>query len=478
MSSIPIPGAPEDATRALVARFDALRQAYASERNPGARVRADRLARVADALSRARPKLAEAVLADFGQRSADETALLEIFPAIEALKHARRHVRDWMSTRRRPTSFWFLPGGSSVVPQPLGVVGIVVPWNYPIFLAVAPLAGALAAGNRVMLKLSEVTPRTAMCLADVLTTALGPDEIEVVTGDAAVARAFVSLPFDHLLFTGSTRVGIEVMRTAANHLVPVTLELGGKSPAIVGPGYPVAHAAERIAFGKCLNAGQTCIAPDYCLVPRPDVDAFVHALGAATRRLYPSIAGSPDYTSIVDDRQFDRLVAWLEEARASGARIVALSDAQAPARAGRRFPPFAVIGAPQETRLTQEEIFGPILPIIPYDTLDAAIGWINERPRPLALYVFDRDATRVDRVIDETVAGGVTVNDTILHVAQEELPFGGVGASGMGHYHGEAGFRTFSREKPVFRQSRLSAVRLLNPPYGARFRAMLRLLLR
>lgn len=478
MSSIPNHAPPDGAADALVARFEALGQAFARERHPGWRVRADRLARVAEALRGARSRLAEAVSADFGQRSPDETALLEIFPAIEALDHARRHLREWMAPRRRPTSLWFLPGTSSIVPQPLGVVGIVVPWNYPILLAVAPLAGALAAGNRVMVKLSEVTPRTAACLADVLETALGPDVLTVVTGDATVARAFVSLPFDHLLFTGSTRVGVEVMRSAATRLVPVTLELGGKSPVIVAPGYPLGHAAERIAFGKCLNAGQTCIAPDYCLVPRSDLDGFVAALGGATRRLYPSIAGSRDYTSIVDDRQFDRLVAWLEEARAAGARVEPLSDAPAPERAGRRFPPFAVVGAPVDTRLMREEIFGPILPVIPYDTLDEAIAWVNARPRPLALYVFDRDATRVDRVIEQTVAGGVTVNDTILHIAQEELPFGGAGASGMGQYHGEAGFRTFSREKPVFRQSRLTLVRLLNPPYGARFRAMLRIILR
>lgn len=421
---------------------------------------------------------AAAIDADFRARSRAETRLLELFPSRSALRHARAHVRSWMRPRRAPTGLWFKPGRSWILPQPLGVVGIVVPWNYPLYLAIGPLASALAAGNRAMVKMSESAPRFGALFARHVADAFAPEELLVVNGGADVARAFTRLPFDHLLFTGSTAVGRDVMRAAAEHLVPVTLELGGKSPAIVGRAMPVAEAASRILAGKCLNAGQTCIAPDYVLVPAERIEAFVDAARAAVARLYPRIAGNPDYTAIVDDRHRARLDRALAEARAAGARIEELKPVGEDLSADPRMAPTVVVGAPDGSELMREEIFGPILPLVPYDTLEDAIAYVNARPRPLALYVFDRDERAIDAVVARTVSGGVTINETLLHIAQEELPFGGVGPSGMGEYHGRAGFDTFSKRKAVFRPSRLNGLALLRPPYGPRFAAMMKLLLR
>jgi coniferyl-aldehyde dehydrogenase len=422
--------------------------------------------------------IAEAIDRDFQGRSRAETRLLEIFPSLETVRHARRHVRGWMKPRRVSTSLWFRPGRSRIVPQPLGVVGIVVPWNYPLYLAIGPAVAALAAGNRVLVKMSEAAPATGALFARLVAERFDPAVLHVVNGDAAVARAFTSLPFDHLLFTGSTAVGREVMRAAAGNLTPVTLELGGKSPAIVGRGIDVGLAARRILYGKCLNAGQTCIAPDYVLVPEERLEAFESEARAAVARMYPTLAGNPDYTSIVDERHRARLRSWLEEAASRGARVTPLAPAGEDFSTGPRIAPTLVVGAPDDTRLMREEIFGPILPLVPYRTTDEAIAYVNARPRPLALYVFDHDRAAVEAVLARTVSGGVGVNETIVHIAQEELPFGGVGPSGMGEYHGRAGFDTFSKRKAVFHQSRLNGLALFRPPYGPRFEALLKLLLR
>ena len=422
--------------------------------------------------------IAAAIDRDFDGRSRDETQVLEIFPSIGALRHARRNLKRWMRARSAPTGLWFLPGRSSVMPQPLGVVGVVVPWNYPLYLAVGPLVSALAAGNRVLVKMSEVAPLTGHLLERLVAARFSPEVLAVVNGGPDVAREFTALPFDHLLFTGSTAVGREVMRAAAANLTPLTLELGGKSPAIVGRGMEVADAAQRVMFGKCLNAGQTCIAPDYVLVPRERMEAFVTAARAAVQRLYPTLQANPDYTAVVNSRHRERLRAWLAEARSQGARIEELNPAGEDLAASTKIAPTLVIDAPGNTRLMTEEIFGPLLPLVAYDHLDDAIAHVNARPRPLALYVFDHDTAAVEQVLARTVSGGVTVNETLLHIAQEELPFGGVGPSGMGEYHGRAGFDTFSKRKAVFRQARINGLKLLQPPYGARFRAMLRLLLR
>jgi coniferyl-aldehyde dehydrogenase len=418
-----------------------------------------------------------AVDQDFRGRASQETRLLEIFPALAGIRHARRHLRRWMKPRRVPTGFWFLPGRSRVMMQPLGVVGIVVPWNYPIYLAVGPLVCALAAGNRAMVKMSEAAPATGALLAKLAARHLGEDRVVVVNGDAAVAREFVALPFDHLLFTGSTEVGRQVMRAAADNLTPVTLELGGKSPAIVGRGFEIGAAAARILFGKCVNAGQTCIAPDYVLVPEERLEAFVAAARDAVARLFPRLRDNPDYSAIISPRHRQRLAAWADEARAGGAKLVELNPAGEDFSGSPKLPPMLVIGAGTADRVMREEIFGPLLPVVPYRTLDEAIAYVNARPRPLALYVFDHDRAAVDRVLERTTSGGVTVNDTLLHIAQEELPFGGVGASGMGEYHGRAGFEAFSKRKAVFLQSRLNGLALLQPPYGPRVERLIKMLL-
>jgi acyl-CoA reductase-like NAD-dependent aldehyde dehydrogenase len=462
----------------LRSAFDAQREAFARSPFPDAATRDRRLGALERLLRENAAAIAAAIARDFGHRSHHETRLLEIFPSLEAVKHARRHLRRWMRPQRRAVSLWFQPGRAEVICQPLGVAGIIVPWNYPIYLAVGPLVGALAAGNRVLLKMSEFAPATGALFEALVRSHFAADEALVVNGDAEVARAFTALPFDHLLFTGSTAVGRAVMRAAADSLTPVTLELGGKSPAIVGPDYPIGGAAERILIGKCMNAGQTCIAPDYALVPAGRLREFVDAARRTVAACYPDLLRSPDYTAIVNDRHFARLVGYVDEARARGAEIVALAPDALPDAATRRFPPVIVLGAPTDCRMMREEIFGPILPVVPYERLDDALAYVNAGPRPLALYYFDRDPRRIDRVLTGTVAGGVTLNDTILHIAQERLPFGGVGPSGMGRYHGREGFEAFSAQKAVFRQSRLNTMGLFKPPYGKRFEWLVDFLLR
>ena len=449
--------------------------AQARDPSPDWAVRATRLRALERLLQAHRADIAAAIHADFGNRPAEETELLEIFPSLSAVRHALRRGRRWMRPRRRFADLPFLPARTELRPQPLGVVGIIVPWNYPLYLAVGPLVDALAAGNRAMLKLSEYTPAFSALFAGLVERHFSADEVAVVTGDASVAQAFSALPFDHLLFTGSTAVGRHVMRAASAHLTPVTLELGGKSPAIVGPGADFPRAVERIVFGKLVNAGQTCIAPDYVLLPRNRVGDFTAAARAVVARFYPDIGRNGQYASVASDRQFERLVQWRDQAVAAGARAEVLGEAD-PAR--RRLPPTLLFGVRDDMTVMQEEIFGPLLPVVVYDTLDDAIAYVAARPHPLALYLFERDGATVDKVLDRTVAGGVTVNDTLYHIAQHHLPFGGIGPSGMGGYHGEAGFGTFSHLKPVFRQARWNAAGLLNPPYGERFRRLLALLLR
>ena len=454
-----------------------MRDALARDPLPDWPQRSARLRKLEQLLHAHRAEIAAAIHADFGNRPVEETELLEFFPSLSAVRHALRHGRRWMKPQHRLADLLFLPARTELRPQPLGVVGIIVPWNYPLYLALGPLVDALAAGNRTMLKMSEYTPRFSALFATLIAQHFEPDEVTVVNGDAAVGQAFAALPFDHLLFTGSTAVGHHVMRAASTHLTPVTLELGGKSPAIVGPGARLEHAAERIMFGKLVNAGQTCIAPDYVLLPRARVPEFVVTARAATARLYPELAGNPQYASIATDRHYARLSSLRDAAQAADATIERLSDS-APDPTRRLLPPVLLTGVRDDMAVMREEIFGPLLPVVPYDTLDEAIAYVAARPHPLALYLFENDAALIDRVLARTQAGGVTVNDTLYHIAQHGLPFGGVGASGMGGYHGEAGFRTFSHLKPVFRQARFNGAGLLNPPYGARFRRMLGLLLR
>ena len=342
------------------------------------------------------------------------------------------------------------------------MVGVIVRWNYPLFLSIGPLVGALAAGNRVMVKMSESTPATSQLIKELLAKVFPEDLVTVVLGEAEVGMAFSKLPFDHLLFTGATSIGKQVMRAAAENLTPVTLELGGKSPAIVSAEVPLADAAERIAFGKTLNAGQTCVAPDYVLVPKARVEGFVEAYRAAVLRFYPQLENNPDYTAIINERQQRRLSGYLEDAASKGATIVPLyAEAQ-----GRRMPHAVLLNVSDEMKVMQDEIFGPLLPVIPYDNLEDAFAFINQRPRPLALYYFGYDKREQQRVLEETHSGGVCLNDTLLHVAQDDMPFGGIGPSGMGHYHGHEGFLTFSKAKGVLVKQRLNAAKLIYPPYG------------
>jgi coniferyl-aldehyde dehydrogenase len=456
--------------------FQLQRQASRRQPNPPADERRTHLDVVCRLLVDNGDAMAAAINADFGHRSVHETKILEIFPALQAAKHARAHVAKWMRPERKSVSVWFLPGRARVVKQPLGVVGIIVPWNYPLYLAVGPLVSALAAGNRVMLKMSEFTPRFAELFAQSISSHFASDHVAVVNGDVEVAQAFAAKPFDHLLFTGSTSVGHQVMRAAAQHLTPVTLELGGKSPVIIAPEFPVDVAARRIIWGKCLNAGQTCIAPDYLLLPEAEVQGFIDAARNEVRRFYPESIASADYSAIINTHHYGRLLGYLEDARAKGAQVVPLADGESPS--ARKLPPTIVTGVNDDMRVMQDEIFGPLLPLVPYRHLDEALSYVADHPRPLAMYYFDYDRTRIERVLDDSIAGGVTINDTMLHIAQDELPFGGVGASGMGQYHGEEGFTIFSKRKGVFSQSRFNGLWLFKPPYGRLVERMFKLMLR
>ena len=447
----------------LKALFARQRSTFAAAPMPPEEDRVRWLDALHDVLVSNQPALIDAIATDFGHRSADETLLAEIMPSLHGIRYACRHLRSWMKPSRRRVGMAFQPASARVLYQPLGVIGIIVPWNYPLYLAIGPLIGALAAGNRVMLKMSESTPATGQLLKTMLAQIFPEDQVAVVLGDVEIGQAFARLPFDHLLFTGSTLIGREVMRAAAENLTPVTLELGGKSPAIVSASVPLADAAERIAFGKCMNAGQTCVAPDYVLVPRERVEAFVAAYREAVQRLYPTLTDNPDYTAIINARQLARLQDYLDDAGAKGARVVPLF---AEAQQQRRMPQCLLLDVNEQMRVMQEEIFGPLLPIVPYDDIEEALAYVNTRPRPLALYYFGYDRVEQQRVLESTHSGGACLNDTLLHVAQDDLPFGGFGPSGMGHYHGHEGFLTFSKAKGVFIKQRFNAARLIYPPYG------------
>lgn len=408
---------------------------------------------------------ARAISEDFGTRPRIETLISDGMTVLHAIDHARAHLKNWMKPQRVATDWLSLPARCEIRIRPLGVIGIIAPWNYPLNLSLIPLVDALAAGNHAMLKPSEHTPRTSAMLDDMLAKIFSRERVAVVQGDAQTAAAFAALPFDHLFFTGSTATGAKVMAAAAPNLTPVTLELGGKSPAIVAPDYPLQLAAERIAAGKFLNAGQTCIAPDYVLLHVSQRDAFVRAMRVYVRSHYPSLRESRDYASIVNDSHYSRLLGLLDEAKTAGATVITLAEDDANAPQTRVLAPTLVLDADESLRVMREEIFGPILPIVTYQDIDEAIAYVNARPQPLALYHFDHDRARTQRVLGACIAGGVCVNDTVLHFSQSRLPFGGVGASGMGAYHGHAGFLTFSHRMPVFRQSRISTFALLRPPY-------------
>ncbi|HZH05340.1 MAG TPA: coniferyl aldehyde dehydrogenase [Lautropia sp.] len=461
---------PKDDADTIQQLFARQRSAFATERFPSYATRLDRLNRLLAMIERIGPDVEKAVSDDFGHRSAHVTRLTDVMVASSAIRHAQRRLRGWMKPRRVPTTPAYWPGRSRVQAHPLGVVGVVSPWNYPLQLALGPAASALAAGNRVMIKPSELTPRFAALLQRAVRESFTSEELTVVTGDAEQARAFVALPFDHLLFTGSTAVGRKVALAAAANLTPVTLELGGKSPVIFNGDCDLAEAVPRLMAAKLLNSGQTCIAPDYLLVHERLLEPLTQALRSATSHLYPTVADNADYTSIVDARHAERLQGLLDDARALGARVLPLHGETV--MHNRKMPPYLVLDVDDRMKLMREEIFGPILPVLSYRRLDDAIAYINRHDRPLALYWFGRDRKDLQAVLEQTLSGGVTINDCLWHVAQEALPFGGVGASGIGSYHGEHGFRTFSHVKPVFLQSARSGLGLMAPPYGRTFRLL------
>jgi coniferyl-aldehyde dehydrogenase len=463
--------------RNLQALFESQRRAFAAQPYPSLRQRKDNLTRLLRAVAQRSDEYTAAVSADFGNRHPDETVVTELLTFAESARYARRRLRGWMARERRAAGLLMAGNRCEVFQQPLGVVGIMAPWNYPFLMVMRPLVCALAAGNRVLVKPSEITPRTAAFLQSLFETVFPDGEVIAVNGDATVAAAFSALPFDHLLFTGSTAVGRHVMRAAADNLTPVTLELGGKSPSFVATDANLKVAAERIAFGKSVNAGQTCVAPDYVLVPRENEALLVEAIVAAFARMFPDAVHDDHYTSVVNDRSFDRMKALLDDAQAQGAQIITAGGG-APEPGSRKLPLTLVRGVTPAMKLMQDEIFGPILPIVPYDSHDEAVAFILARPHPLCLNLFTSDRRLVDRVVRETHSGALSVNDSLTYVAVDDLPFGGVGESGMGKYMGREGFLTFSHGKTVFRRPTLfNSARLLHAPYGSRMLGLLRALM-
>ena len=426
-------------------------------------------------LSDNQKNLAKAISADFGYRSESETQFAELFPSFTGISHAKKHGKAWMKTRRVSISALYMPAHNEIQPQPLGVVGIMVPWNYPLFLAIGPMIDALTAGNRVMVKMSEAAPKFAEAFAKAVAHYFSPDMVCVVLGEVDIAEAFSKLPFDHLLYTGSTAVGKKIMAAAAPNLTPVTLELGGKSPVIVLDDVNLENAVNRVMMGKTLNAGQTCIAPDYVLIQRQYHERFISLAKEWMQKHYPNIDNNQDYSHIINDDQFKRVAGYLQKLPAD--RVQPLTNVEASSET-RLMPPVVVADPDADSDVMQNEIFAPILPLMHYETLDEAIHFINARPRPLALYVFGNNDRDIDKVRTHTVSGGVCINEVIMHVAQHDLPFGGVGHSGMGAYHGKAGFERLSHMKPVFMQSKLNGLNILLPPYGGLFKKAMALLLK
>ena len=440
-------------------------------------VRRDRLLRMKALIDDNSVALAHAVQADFGVRSVQLTEVADLLVLRSLMSHTLKCLPKWMKPVKVATPIYLQPARAFLQRQPLGVVGVVSPWNYPVQLALGPIITALSAGNRVMLKPSELTPATSALMAELIGKTFAPDEVCVVQGDGAVAAEFSSLPFDHLFFTGSSAVGRIVAKAAAANLTPTTLELGGKSPCIIDASCDMKSAALKIAHGKLLNAGQTCIAPDYVLLPKGQEAAFGHAFAQAVAQLFPTIAGNPDYAAIISPRHQERLQAMLAAAEAGGARLQTI-DTGGVATAHRQMAPVIAFDVPPDAKLMHEEIFGPVLPVVPYDSVDQAINYINARPRPLALYWFGQDNAVRDTVLARTVSGGVSINDTLMHIAHENLPFGGIGESGWGSYHGEAGFLRLTMQKPVLVQSKWARGDLFYPPYGKRFDQIMGLLKR
>ncbi|MCP4210743.1 MAG: coniferyl aldehyde dehydrogenase [Halieaceae bacterium] len=471
--------APEQATTAadieqqMIATLTRQREDYLQEGVVTAETRIDRLQRGADVLIKYNTKLVDALNTDFTCRPREVTLLTDIGAGIAPMKHAIKHVRKWMKPEKRPTMFPFnlLGGRSRVEYQPLGVVGVIAPWNFPVNMVFAPLAGVLAAGNRAMIKPSEFTPATAELLVEMIHEAYDEKEVAIFNGGAEVGQAFSALPFDHMIFTGATSIARHILAAASRNLVPVTLELGGKSPVVISRGADLEKSIGRIMLGKTLNAGQICLAPDYLMVPEEKLQDVIEAAKAAVTNMYPSILNNPSYTSVINERHFSRLNDYLAEAQERGQTIVPINPADedfGSQQGTLKIPPTLVPQPADDLKMMEEELFGPLLPIRTYSNFEETIDYINSKPRPLAAYYFGEDAAEENALISRTTSGGVCVNDVVMHVAQEELPFGGVGPSGMGAYHGQKGFQTFSHAKSVYRQSNFNIGKLggMLPPYS------------
>ncbi|HEU4969484.1 coniferyl aldehyde dehydrogenase [Sphingomonas sp.] len=463
----------KDRAMDLIALLQTQRAAFDAERPVPVAIRKDRIARAIRMLAENAEAFCSALSADFGHRSREQSMLTDVIGSIRALKHARKHADRWARPEKRRLDFplGLLGARAAIEYQPKGVVGIISPWNFPVQLTMAPLAGVLAAGNRAMVKSSEFTPRTAALFEETAPRYFDPAELAFVSGGAETGQAFAALPFDHLIFTGATGVGRHIMRAAADNLTPVTLELGGKSPTIVGRSADIAQATERVATGKLMNAGQICLAPDYLLVPDDKEDAVIGGLKSAAAALYPRLLDNPDYTAIVNERHHVRLQSYLDDARAKGGEVIEVNPAgeDFAASNGTKMPLFIVRNPSDDMAVMQDEIFGPVLPVRRYGAIDEAIDFVNRRDRPLGLYYFGSDAAEERKVLDRTISGGVTINDVIFHISAEDLPFGGIGPSGMGAYHGFDGFRTFSHARAIYRQPKVDIAKLagIKPPYGA-----------
>lgn len=465
-----------DAAKArMSAVLDLQKRMNVAKGPPSAALRKDRLNRCISLLLTHQDEFVEALNSDFGARSPDMSRLTDIAGAIAPLKYARENLDRWMRPQRRkvsPAPLAVLGGRAEVRFQPKGVVGVMTPWNFPVQLSFDAIAGAFAAGNRVMLKPSEFTAATSALLAQTLDLYFDDDEIAVFQGGPEVGAAFAALPFDHLIFTGATSVGRHVMRAAADNLTPVTLELGGKSPVVIGKSADLQKTAARVMAGKTMNAGQICLAPDYVLAPQESVDGFVRAAQASVAKMFPTIKDNPDYTAMIAQRHYDRVRGYVDDARAKGGEVIELNPAgeNFSQQEHRKIPPTLIVGATDDMTVMQEEIFGPVLPIRSYQTFDSALAEINARPRPLAAYYFGEDEDESEALLTRTISGGVTINDVIFHFTMDDLPFGGVGPSGMGAYHGERGFREFSHEKAIYRQIKPDLLAMMRPPYGETFR--------
>lgn len=441
------------------------RSSYLAAPNPNYATRVEQLTRLKAAILQFKTPLVEALSQDYGHRSIDDSLISDIMPVINNINYSLKNLKKWLKPSARHAGLLLAPAKVTVHYQPLGVIGIIVPWNFPVMLSIGPLVTAIGAGNHAMLKLSEFTPATNQVIKQLLAQVFDESHVAVIEGEADVAAAFSALPFDHLLFTGSTTVGRHVMRAAANNLTPVTLELGGKSPVIIAPDMPLEIAVERMIYGKCLNAGQICVAPDYVLCPKAQVDEFIATYRTKFNAMYGAINHNKDYGSIINTRQFDRLMTVLEDAKAKGAQVISATD-EAIDSQHRKLATQLITNTSEDMLLMQEEIFGPLLPIIGYDSLDEAIQYINQRARPLALYVMSFDEKSQQKILQQTHSGGVCINETVFHVAADDAPFGGIGPSGMGHYHGKEGFLTFSHAKTVLSRGRFNTGKFVHPPYG------------